>query len=70
MEFFFNLSIECITERFFYYLQASLLHRVVWMTWKFSQKKEIDVIKDLKMSGCKIALAGDGRFDRDVYSIK
>ena len=40
------------------------------MTWKFSQKKEIDVIKDLNISGSKIALAGDGRFDRVVYSIK
>ena len=40
----------------------------MWMTWKFSQKKEIDVVKDI--SGSKIALAGDGRFDRVVYSIK
>ena len=44
-------------------MQRSLVHRMVWFTWRFSQKKEIDIVKDLKESGSKIAIAGDGRFD-------
>ena len=63
MDYFCHLSIECISQRFFFYMQRSLVHRMVWFTWRFSQKKEIDIVKDLKESGSKIAIAGDGRFD-------
>ena len=39
------------------------MHRVVWLTWCFSQKKEIEKLHAIKDSGGKIAISGDGRFD-------
>merc|ERR1719186_1251879 len=38
------------------------------MTWSFSQTKEIAKLHELKPSGCKTALAGDGKFDSPGFS--
>ena len=61
---------ECISRRWFFYLQSSILHRVIWMVWCFSQKKEISRVHELKESGQKTAVAGDGRFDSPGFKKK
>ena len=63
VEYFSHLSLECISRRFFFYIQSSVLHRAIWATWSFSHNKEVARLKELKASGEKVALAGDGRYD-------
>merc|ERR1719186_1411920 len=68
IEYFFHLSLESISRTYFFNLQSNLLHRVIWMTWCFSQKKEIAKLHELKAAGCKTALGGDGKFDSPGFS--
>ena len=63
VEYFSHLSLECISRRFFFYIQSSVLHRAIWATWSFSHNKEVARLKEMKASGEKVALAGDGRYD-------
>ena len=62
-EYFDHLSISSISSRFFHYFQATLIHKVVHMVWKYSQKKEVDNLKEMQKAGEAIDLSGDGRYD-------
>jgi len=68
VEYFFHLSLDCISRCYFFRIQSNFLHRIIWMSWLFAQKKEIEAVKKLKASGTKTALGGDGKFDSPGFS--
>ena len=79
LEYFRHLNILSISETYFYTLQESLLHKIVWLTWCFeqvcmlqscikfwilsSQKTAIEEVKEKQKSGMKNAVAGDAKYD-------